>query len=626
MKITTFRVRGLRSLRDATIPISPMTVFIGPNGSGKSSALMALRLFFTPQKELGEDDFWKARDGNRVDEVIISVTFSDLSDEAKDAFPDYISDDGDLTIERVFDTPGGGTYLASRIGTKEFGEVRRLIKGHRDRHNELADSGAFPGLGRARSKDEALDLMRGWERDHAERCERIEEEINFLALPHGQPTAVQSYVRGVFIGALEDPGSHVEARGRGAMADLLGAAADLEEVESGLGQIAERAGEEAAKVLSEQSDVFEEARRVVREAIGRFAPGFSIDFGWGTPRPVQPSLPQIVVSVLGADGLSLDLSHQGHGIQRSLMFSILTAHAEMGGAQGSRRILTTIEEPEAFQHPLSARSLARTFRKLTEGAYQILYSTHSPDLVVPSAVEGLRVFSRAPTDDGDGFHTVVKPFALSEMAAELQRAMGRDDFTQASTLARLEANLDPQVLEGLFAKLVVIVEGDEDEALIRGAAQAEDLDFDDLGVAVIRAHGKTSIPLVLAFFRTAGVDAYPVFDLDRNLDEEDWRAAMWAEDAIRCLLGLPVDQELSDSVVSEHFACWRDEFGLAVREEMGDTYSTREEQACGELGYRVKQGRKVGPVIQVVLRGCYEDGQRSGSLDGIIAVLRSRLE
>src|SRR5680860_1763006 len=118
MKITTVRVQGLRSLRDTTIPISPMTVFIGPNGSGKSSALMALRLFFTPQEELGEDDFWKARDGSRVDEVVISITFCELSEEAKEAFPDYISDGGELTIERVFDTPGRGSYLASRTGMK----------------------------------------------------------------------------------------------------------------------------------------------------------------------------------------------------------------------------------------------------------------------------------------------------------------------------------------------------------------------------------------------------------------------------------------------------------------------------------------------------------------------------
>ena len=462
------------------LPVGPVTMLIGPNGSGKSSALMALRVFFSPQEELDEDDFWKGSGGSKADEVIISVSFSNLSEEEKDPFLDYISDDGELTIERVFESPGRGIYLAGRTGVGAFAQVRGLSKGHRDGFNVLVDSGAFPGLGHARSKDEALALMRGWEREHSEDCEQVEEEVDFLTLLPGQPTAIRSCIRGVFIGALEDPESHVEARGRGAMVELLGAVADLGEVQNGLGEIAERAGDEAARVLSEQSGVFEEARRVVRESIGRFAPGISIDFAWGTPRPVQPSLPEVVVSILSADGLSMDLSHQGHGIQRSLMFSILTAHAEMGAAQGSRRILATVEEPEAFQHPLSARALAQTFQKLSEGIYQIMYSTHSPDLVAPLAVGGLRIFSRVPTEDGEGFHTVVNPFSVSEMAVKLQAAMGRDDFTVASTLARLEANLDPRVLEGLFAKLVVIVEGDEDEALIRGAAQAEGIDLDDL--------------------------------------------------------------------------------------------------------------------------------------------------
>ena len=142
---------------------------------------------------------------------------------------------------------------------------------------------------------------------------------------------------------------------------------------------------------------------------------------------------------------------------------------------------------------------------------------------------------------------------------------------------------------------------------------------------MIRAHGKASIPLVLAFFCTARVEAYPIFDLDRDHDEDDWRGSIWVENAILSLLGLPAGEELSGTVIDEHFACWTDDFGSLVREEIGDVYVTHEREVSDELGYRGGSGRKVGRVVQDCLQKCYADGHRSAAVDNLITVLRSRL-
>lgn len=623
MRIARIRVKGFRSLRDATISLSPVTVFIGPNGSGKSSALLALRLFFSPQEELAEDDLWRPADGSSADEAIIGVTFSNLTEAAAESLSDYLSEGGDLTVEKVFDGPGLGSYLVSRLAVPDFSEIRKLPKGQRDAFNELADSGSYVGLERAHSKDRAFELMEAWEKANPDRCQPVDEEVDLLRTEPGSASALRSYIRGVFIGALDDPETHVQATGRGALSDLLGSVTDMRAVEEALSEIARKADEEAAAVMSEKGSVFEKARSVVGDAIDRFAPGLGIDFGWGPRRPTAPTLPPVLVSVLGPDGLSTDLAHQGHGIQRSVMFAILTAQAEVGALENAPTVLVTIEEPEAFQHPLSGRSLARTFQKLGTGSYQIVYSTHSPDLVAPSAIEGLRIFSRVSIVHGSAHETIVRPFSLSEMAVLLQEAVQRDDFTAESAGARLEANLDPRVLEGLFARLVVIVEGDEDEALVRGGAQAEGIDLDDAGIAVIRAHGKTSIPLLLAFFLSTGIDVYPIFDLDRNKKRKIWRQAVWVEDAVRRMLKVPTEEDLKESQIGEVFCCWEDNFGAVIRREI-ETYEAIEQEVCDELGYAAQDGRKVGPVIRVVLERGYGAGNRSASLDRLTEILGSR--
>ena len=622
MRIDRVHVRGFRSLRDTAISLFPVTVFIGPNGSGKSSALLALRLFFSPQEEIAEDDLWRPAEGNRADEAIIGVTFSNLTEEIAEIFSNCVSDVGELTVEKVFDGAGRGSYIVSRLAVRAFSDIRNLAKGHRDSFNELVDSGSFADLDRAQSRDHAFELMEAWEKANPEKCELVDEEVDLVRIEPGPSNALRSYIRGVFIGALDDPGTHVQATGRGALVDLLGAVTDMKVVEEALGDIARKADEEAASVMSEKGAIFEKARSVVGDAIRRFAPGLAIDFGWGPPRPTAPTLPPVLVSVLGPDGLITDLAHQGHGIQRSVMFAILTAQAEVGAREETPTVLVTIEEPEAFQHPLSGRSLARTFQKLSDGSYQIVYSTHSPDLVAPSAIEGLRIFSRVPISDGSGHETVVRPFSLSKMAALLQNAVQRDDFTAESVGARLEANLDPRVLEGLFARLVIIVEGDEDEALIRGGAQAEGIDLDDAGIAVIRAHGKSSIPLLLAFFVTAGVGVYPIFDLDRNKKKRVWRQAVWVEDAVRRLLKVGTEDDLKESLIDEAFCCWEDNFGAVVRREI-QTYEAAEQEVCSELGYANRDGRKVGPVIKAALDRCYGANQRSVSLDRLVEIVKT---
>lgn len=625
MRIATLRVEGFRSLRDAVIPLSPMSVFIGPNGAGKSSALLALRLFFFPKESVGEQDFWRGTDGAKADEITIAVTFAELSEVATEAFSRFVSTDDDLTIERVFSEPGSGTYIASRLGVEEFAQIRRSPKGHRDQFNELAATGRFEGLAPARSKDEAFASMERWENENREQCVEISEEVDFLLQPAGSSDALGSYLHAVFVGALDDPESHVEARGGGAMVDLLGAAADFGAIEKDLHAIADHAGGEVARVLADHDRVFEQTKDALEKALASFAPGFAVDFAWGTPRTMQPHLPQVVVSVRGADGLATDMAHQGHGVQRSLMFGILTAHAELEMREVSRAIVVIIEEPEAFQHPLSARALSRTFQRLTSRDYQIVYSTHSPEMVTPSAIPGLRFFARGPTSDGRGFHTSVKTFSIEKMAESLETAVGGAEFTGTSMAARIEANVDSSVLVGLFAQLAVLVEGDEDEALIRGAAGTHSWDLDESGVAVIRCRGKTNIPLVLALFQEAGVPTYPIFDLDRDKRRRDWRGTVWAEDTVRRILGLDADTELSQTVVSDELSCWRENFGRVVRSEIGGTYDAQEQRVCSELGYQVKHGRKVGPVVERVLVACYSNGLRSDSLDGLIRTLQTRL-
>lgn len=616
MKIESISVRGFRPLRKVDLQLDDLTVLIGPNGSGKSSVLGALRLFFRPSVSLDQRDFWRGHDGTVEDEVTIRVTFSDLSPDAVAAFRPYLRDSR-LVIERHFNEPGSGNYLAHRSAVPDFANVRNLHKGHRDEYNKLADDGRFEGLQRAPNKDKAFQQMAEWERTHPEHCEDAVETVDFVRNPAGQPTAVASYLRFLFVGAMEDPGGHLEPEGQGAVGELIKEAVDTSDLELKLTKIADNADKRAGEVLSSLEDAFAAFRDSIGDSLNQFAPGFSVNLSWAEMNRMGAHRPRIRASVRREDGFETDLEYQGHGIQRSLMYGVLTAQATVTRPATARTLMLALEEPETFQHPLSARVLANTLLDLANRGYQIIHSTHSPDMLNPAAIGGLRLVTRDADRHGNS-HARVDAFDLDGFAARFGQAVARDDVTATTLGSRLEANLERRVLEGLFANACVLVEGEEDEALLRATCMEAGIHLDKLGIAIIQTRGKTGMPLVLGFLTQAGVPCYPVFDLDRNQhNERDQHRE--AETGLLSLQGLESATSLTASAAEEKYACFEYNIGATVTDELGPVYEQMLKGACDDLGYVVTQGRKVAPVLREALHRTLRPGIESPSLKAVAA-------
>lgn len=622
MRLNRLVIKGFRSLRYVDLPLDSLTSLIGRNGSGKSSVLDALDLLFAPKKTVELADFWQgiASEGEeptRAEEVSILATFCDLSPEATDAFGRFVRE-GSLTLERIFPEPGEGGYYCSRPSIPAFARIRSLPKGHKDEFNALVDAGEFEGLDRAGNKEEGFAQMDRWERDHADQCEPTLESVSFFSHPVGSPAAIGTYVSFIFVGALEAPEEHLDAtRTSGAIGRLIGEVVQTNSIQDELDRIAAEGAEAANALLERNTDQLAEIETGISEELAQFAPGFALDFRWEEVSSTSRRPPPIRIAISTAEGLRTDLRHQGQGVQRSLMYAALAAEARLGASRNGRTILLAIEEPEAFQHPLSARVLGRTLSTLSNQDYQIVYSTHSPDFVRPQNINGLRLVRRAGGKQGPS--TNVSSFSLQDFAVTFGKAYERDDFTPDSIAARLEANLETRILEGLFANACVIVEGDEDEALLRAACRLAEIDLDERGVAVIQARGKLSMPLVLGFLKQAGVPCYPVFDLDRQKEEP--KQGRVAEQAIvRLLRGEDVD--LSGSEAKSDMAYWEHNLGLCVSAEMGHSYEGLLTETSQELGYVPKHGKKVAPVLSAVLARAKDAGLSSHSLQRLVDRVR----
>ena len=97
MKIESVRIENFRSFKDETVFFDDYNCFVGANGAGKSTVLYALNVFFRQSKDsqtnilqLSSDDFHHK---NTSSPIKITVTFTDLSAQAKEDLKDYVRQD-----------------------------------------------------------------------------------------------------------------------------------------------------------------------------------------------------------------------------------------------------------------------------------------------------------------------------------------------------------------------------------------------------------------------------------------------------------------------------------------------------------------------------------------------------
>lgn len=106
-----------------------------------------------------------------------------------------------------------------------------------------------------------------------------------------------------------------------------------------------------------------------------------------TPETVEPKIEfdwsKLISTsfVSNASGNSLPLSSRGDGFRRITMMSYFEYLAETRRTDVTQQIIFVFEDPETFLHPSAQENLFAKLTTLTENGYQLITSTHSPNIV-----------------------------------------------------------------------------------------------------------------------------------------------------------------------------------------------------------------------------------------------------
>lgn len=629
MRIVSVRIENFRSFADATIPFNDYTCLAGPNGAGKSTVLTALNVFFretenlsTDLNQLNAEDFHCRETG---EPIRITLVFSDLSDEAKEDFANYVRQ-GQLVVSAVatFDPATGkaqvkqfGQRLAMRafapffeaadVGKKVV-ELKEIYTGIRETYSDLP----VPG-----TKDAMIQALRDYEAGRPDECELIQSEDQFYGFSKGA-NRLAKHIQWVYVPAVKDATSEqVEARNSALGKLLARTVRSKTNFDETVKELRTDIQKQYQALLDKNQNALDDISKALQTRLSEWAhPDARLRLQWKQDPDKSVRIEEPWAHILAGEGdFEGELARFGHGLQRSYLLALLQ---ELAGtdAEGNPTLILACEEPELYQHPPQARHLASVLHNLSRGNSQVIVCTHNPLFVSGEGFEDVRMVRK---EKGDRRSTI-SHMTFEDIAAAIAGTVGEAPTKPEGALAKVHQALQPGLNEMFFTRRLVLVEGLEDVAYILAYLNLLDRsdDFRRIGCHIVPANGKSELlqPLVIA--RHMGIPTYLIFDSDADKPDKSGSRAKHEKDnkALLKLAGHPDGDPMpAATVCGTGFTMWHSDIGAVVETEIGTddwaTYRAEADKRYGHAGGLRKNSLHIGASLAFA----WEAGKRPPSLE-----------
>ncbi|HOT90116.1 MAG TPA: AAA family ATPase [Anaerolineae bacterium] len=299
--------------------------------------------------------------------------------------------------------------------------------------------------------------------------------------------------------------------------------------------------------------------------------GLNVDFSAYDPSRFFRSL-QVVPH---ENGERRTLEELGTGQEQILALAFAHAYAKAfyGG------IVLAIEEPEAHLHPLAQEWLARKIHQMAADGLQIVITTHSPHFVDLMGLEGLVLVRK---DDENA--TQVCQLTSQQLVQHCLNTGSHRQKTNPDTILPFYANQSTQeILNGFFAKKIILVEGQTEQLALPVYFQKVVLDVTREGIEIVPVIGKGNLAKWWRLFTAYGIPVYVIFDNDC----QDDNTGIKRKDALRAL---GVDEHNRDNyletdqwLITPKFSVFGKDFETTMRAQFKE-YSQLEQEAKDLLG------------------------------------------
>ena len=249
---------------------------------------------------------------------------------------------------------------------------------------------------------------------------------------------------------------------------------------------------------------FDRFRSSVSETVKGFVHTLDVDFSGYDPNNYTKSL-----KIVGKEGPFVrSFEELGTGEQQTLLMAFVKAYME---TFNNESFILIIEEPEAHLHPIAQRWLKKYIYQMCESGIQVIISTHSPEFIDASNLEGLvKVYKEHDI-------TKVKQLSSEELCRHcITYGAPSDKINSSNIMPFYSSCLFSDQLQGLFAQIIILVEGDTESFSLPIYFERAGFNLEANGIEIIKCQGKNNILKYYRFFTAYGYRCFCLFDADEG--------------------------------------------------------------------------------------------------------------
>jgi putative ATP-dependent endonuclease of the OLD family len=431
LRIAEIRIENFRLLRDLWMPLADLTVLIGANNSGKTALLQALGVALGEQRA-GVDDLHLDVQGNRSECFVVDLlVHPGIGEEFTESVRDLFADAIQLPLDGA-EFVAIRTYCAPDIRRGGIWPRRSFLKGWA---RTAKDAANLSEIKRPVVTREVLDLF----------------SYNFLDARRDIVDQLQGRATywGKLAGSLD-----IDEHLRG-------------EIEVALNDLSEKIVKGSAVLEQVRSEI-----DLITEALTPGSPGVNIE---PLPAKVEDLARGMDVSLQAPGSAAIPMSRQGMGTRSLAALTVFSAFVKIRTASGPTALtVLALEEPEAHLHPQAQRAV---FELASTIQGQRILSTHSPYVTGVADVFDFRVFRR--------LGPVTQVCWVDRNTRAGARTFTPDELEKIRRFVQLRHG------EVLFARMVILVEGETEEAAMPVFARNywRLKNIHDRGISLVNAEG-----------------------------------------------------------------------------------------------------------------------------------------